>query len=141
MTILIQPKASGRRVIRNLQICAVSAALVAGFSGMAFAETEKVDAKLAIERAQADIDMISQENPAATGDQSFATAQQKLADAHAAMANDRSRDAMWLANEAELLADTTAGKAKLAGMENTRREIAHDVDVLASALNKSEQAK
>ncbi len=118
-----------------LRIFAAGAILSIGLSGQAFADSGQA-AKLAITRAQASLDMVSKENPAATRDQAFTRAQDKLAEANIALGKDDDRQAEWLANEAELLADTTAGNAKLAGLEHTRGEVAHDVDILETELSK-----
>jgi hypothetical protein len=119
-----------------LRILIAGAVLSAGLSGQAFAGSGQLAAKLAITRAQANIDMVSKENPAATGERSFAQAQAKLAEANVAIGRDDNRQAEWLANEAEMLADTTAGNAKLAGLEQTRTAVAHDVNILEVELRK-----
>jgi hypothetical protein len=119
-----------------LRIFAAGAILSVGLSGQAFADSGQLAAKLAITRAQANIDMVSREDPAATHDPSFASAQDKLATANIALSHNDYRQAEWLANEAELLADTTAGNAKLAGLEHTRSSVAHDVDILEIELSK-----
>jgi hypothetical protein len=119
-----------------LRIFAAGAILSIGFSGQAFADAGELAAKLAITRAQANIDMVSKENPAATNDPAFASAQDKVAQANIAIRHDDNRQAEWLANEAELLVDTTAGNAKLAGLEHTRSVVAHDVDILELELSK-----
>ena len=53
-----------------------------------------------------------------------------------ALATIRTWNILGLANEAELMADTTAGNAKLAGLEHTRSAVAHDVDILETELSK-----
>ena len=119
-----------------LRILVAGAILSVGLSGQAFAGSGQLAAKLAIARAQANIDMVSKENPAATREQSFASAQAKLAEANVAISQDDNRQAEWLANEAEMLADMTAGNAKLAGLEQTRSAVAHDVNILEVELSK-----
>ena len=130
-----RPKAFASVPTRILPIVAgtlLSMALI----GPALAESAELNAKLAIARAQASIDLVSKENPAQTRDQSFTDAQQRLSDAHTAIDRHHHREARWFANEAELLADTTAGSAKLAGLERTRAEVAHSVDVLTVEIRK-----
>ena len=119
-----------------LRVVLAGAVLSIGLSPEAFADSGQLAAKLAITRAQASVDMVSKENPAATREQSFAAAQAKLAEANVAISQDANRQAEWLANEAELLADTTAGNARLAELEHTRSAVAHDVDVLEVELSK-----
>ena len=63
-------------------------------------------------------------------------ANSKLTQARTALAHDKNQQAEWLANEAELMADNTAGAAQLAGIERTRAEVARDVDILESELRK-----
>ncbi|MHB1204152.1 MAG: hypothetical protein ACYCZX_01180 [Rhodospirillaceae bacterium] len=118
------------------QTFAAGALLSLALIGPALAESAELTAKLAIARAQASIDLVSKENPGQTRDQSFADAQQRLADARTAVDHNHDREALWFANEAEMLADTTAGAAKLAGLEHTRAEIAHSVDVLTAEIRK-----
>ena len=120
---------------RVLQVAA-GAVLSMVLAGPAFAESAELTAKLAIARAQASVDLVSKENPAQTLDQSFVDAQQRLADAHAAVDHNHDREALWFATEAEMLAETTAGAAKLAGLEHTRAEVAHSVDVLTAEIRK-----
>ena len=124
------------RYRRRMQWLAVGALLAICCIGSAYAETGAMDAKLAIARAQANIDLVSKENPAQTRDQSFADAQARLTEAHTALEHHRDRQAVWYANEAEVLADTTAGAAKLAGLEHVRADAAREVDVLTSDSHK-----
>ena len=118
------------------QTLAAGALLSLALVGPALAESAELTAKLAIARAQASVDLVSKENPAQTRDQSFIDAQQRLSDAQIAADHNHDREALWFANEAEMLADTTAGAAKLAGLEHTRAEVAHSVDVLAAEIRK-----
>jgi hypothetical protein len=127
------------RGLRAAQVLAASALFSVSLCGAAFADPGELDAKLSIARAQASIDMVSEETPAATQDPSFANALNKLADAQAAVSHDENRRAGWLASEAELLADTAAGTAKLADLEHTRSLAAHDLDILQGELKKTDQ--
>lgn len=111
-------------------------ALVAGMCSLPAANANEADAKVAIARAEAKIDLISQEYPAATHNPSFSVAHEKLTQARNAVAHNKDQQAEWLATEAELLADTTAGAAKLAQMEVSRTQISHDVDILELELRK-----
>jgi len=120
--------------LRHLRVLATSALLSVCLSGAALADTSKMDAKLAVARAQASIELVSKENPAATRDQSFTDAQKKLADATVALDDNKNQQALWLAHEAELMATTTAGAAKLAGLVQTRTEIARNIDILETEL-------
>ncbi len=102
----------------------------------AFAASAELNAQLGIARAQASIDLVSKENPAQTRDRSFTDAQQRLADARIAAEKNHDREALWLASEAELLADVTAGSAKLAGLQHTRAEVAHGIEILNAEIRK-----
>lgn len=115
---------------------AAGVVLAAGACYLPAAQANEAGAKIAIARAEAKIDLISRETPAATQSPSFAIAHEKLTQARAAMVHEKDQQAEWLANEAELLADTTAGSAQLAQMEASRAQVSHDVDVLESELRK-----
>ena len=119
-----------------LRILTAAALVSMGMSGVAHADSARTDATLAITRAEATINLVSKENPATTQDASFAEAQRKLGEARIAANNGQQQSAEWFATEAELLANTTAGVAKLAGLESTRREMARSVDILENELRK-----
>jgi hypothetical protein len=110
--------------------------LVAGLCWLPAAKADQAEATVAIARAEAKIDLVSHESAAATQNRSFSTAQGKLTEAHAALSRNQDQKAEWLANEAELLADITAGSAQLAGLERTRAQVSHDADVLGSEIRK-----
>jgi hypothetical protein len=110
--------------------------MVAGLSGLPAAYAGEDAAMVAIARAEAKIDLISRETPAATHNPSFSVAHDKLTQARDAAEHHKNQKAEWLANEAELLADNTAGSAKLAELEASRAQISHDVDILELELRK-----
>lgn len=116
-------------------ILALGAASIAGMCYLP-AQADEAAAKVAIARAEAKIDLITNETPAATQNASFAVAHDKLTQARDAIAHNKDQKAEWLANEAELMADNTAGAAQLAELEVSRAKISHDVDVLETELHK-----
>ncbi len=127
---------STTRLTRGTRALAVSVLLSISFIGSVSAGQAELNARDAITRAEAKIDLVSKENPAATQNTSFVNAQQKLVAAKAAIVRNNDQQAMWLATEAELFAENTAGASKLAGLERTRSEVARDVDILESELRK-----
>lgn len=108
--------------------------LIAGAAFAPAAHADDTAAKVAITRAEAKIDLISRETPAATQLASFSRAHDKLEQARNAVRLGHNQQGEWLANEAELASDATAGAAQLAQMEHTRSELGHAVDVLQSEL-------
>jgi hypothetical protein len=123
------PFRSGARAARAL----VAAALLsAGFLSPAFAA--ELDAKLAIARAQASIDLISKENPAATSEQSFVRAQQALLNAQDAERKNDNREAVWFATESEVMAERTLAAAKLADLEKARLATNTNANILQLEL-------
>lgn len=98
------------------------------------AQANDAAAKVAITRAEAKIDLISRETPAATQNPSFARAHDRLDQAREALRRGRDQQAEWLANEAELASDATASAAQLNQLELSRAELGHAVSVLESEL-------
>jgi len=117
--------AQSRPLLRAL---AASAFLFAGLSAPAFAND--TDAKLAISRAQANLELISKESPAGTRDESFVRAQQKIIAAQAELTAGNEDSAVWRANEAELLADTALASARLISLEQEHRSMRSAMDAL-----------
>ncbi len=113
-----------------LRVLAAAALLSIGASGSAYADSPREQATVAISRAQATIDLVSKENPAATQNASFTEAQRKLGEARIAADNGKQQSAEWYASEAELLANTTAGMAKLEGLERTQTEMVRSLHIL-----------
>jgi len=122
---------SGDRLRRTAALGLILAAGVA-FAPTAFAKDN--EAKFAITRAEAKIDLISRETPSATQNPSFARAQDKLSQARDALSHGKDQQAEWLATEAELATDATASTAQLAELQRLRAELGHAVDVLESEL-------
>jgi len=123
------------RFARSLSTIMVSALLIGTLSSPAFAND--ADAKLAIGRAQASLDLVSKEGSTGTSDQSFARAQQKLVDAQAQLTAGRETEAVWFATEAELLAETALGAAKLETLEQTRRSVSKDNETLQLEIRRN----
>jgi len=98
------------------------------------AHADERDAKNAIMRAEAKIELVLRETPNATQDPSFAVAREKIIQARTALDRNKDQQAEWFANEAELLTELTAGAAQLAGLERTRLEVRRSVDILESEL-------
>jgi hypothetical protein len=127
---LVNQSMCGRRVL------AIGGVMIAGLCWLPAARAGQAEASVAIARAEAKVELVSRESPAATQDPSFAAAQSKLNEARAAAARNQDQAAEWRANEAEQFADITAGGAQLAGLERTRAQVGHAVEVLASEVRK-----
>jgi hypothetical protein len=124
MYIAAKPTTSSR-LIRAL---ATGAFLSVCLSAPAFAADAA--ARLAIGQAQANLELISKESPAGTGDPSFMRAQQKIVDAQAQLAAGRETEAIWRANEAALLANTALASARLISLEQEHRSVRSTIDAL-----------
>lgn len=117
---------------RPARALVAGALLSAGLLAPAFAA--EIDAKLAIARAQASIDLISKENPAATSEQSFVRAQQALLNARDAEGKNDNREAVWFATESEVMAERTLAAAKLAELEKVRLATNTNANILQLEL-------
>jgi len=117
---------------RRARVLVAGAFLSAGLFAPAFAA--EIDAKLAIARAQASIDLISKENPAATSEQSFVRAQQALLNAQDAERKNDNREAVWFAAESEVMAERTLAAAKLAELEKVRLATNTNANILQLEL-------
>ncbi|WP_041793939.1 hypothetical protein [Pararhodospirillum photometricum] len=130
MTHPLPPKTTSRWLLAaGLAAVACTASL-----GSAYADdlNTRPDARTAIARAEAKIELVSRESPAATQYPSFSMAQEKLKEARAASARGNDQQAQWRASEAELLADTTAGTSRLSSLERIRTETSHSIKMLTS---------
>jgi hypothetical protein len=123
------PSHPGIRAARTLV-----AAVLLSVGAFAPAFAAELDAKLAIARAQASIDLISKENPVATADPSFVRAQESLVNARDAEARDDNREAVWFATESELMAERTLAAAKLAELEKVRLATNTNANILQLEL-------
>ena len=131
------PAARGgaRCMLTTLRRTIVIGLLIMGTAALASAAYANDDgAKMAITRAEAKIDLISRETPAATQNPSFARAHDRLDQARDALRRGRDQQAQWLANEAELASDATASAAQLNQLELSRAELGRAVSVLESEL-------
>jgi len=108
---------------------------LAASSTPAFADD--AEAKLAIGRAQANLELIAKESPAGTSDPSFVRAQQKIVDARAQLSAGRETEAVWRATEAELLADTALASARLSGLEQEHRSVRTVMDSLQLEIRRN----
>jgi hypothetical protein len=117
------------------EVAIVAGVLFACFSAPAFAND--ADAKLAIGRAQANLELIAKESPAGTSDQSFVRAQQKILDARTQLAAGRETEAVWFASEAELLADTALASARLISLEQEHRSTQTAIDTLQAEIRRN----
>lgn len=113
---------------------AIAIALTASATFAPAASANDAEAKVAITRAEAKIDLISRETPAATQNPSFTRAHDRLDQAREALKRGRDQQAEWLANEAELASDATVSAAQLAQLELSRAELGHAVNVLELEL-------
>ena len=126
--------AIGGAVSRRLRaVAAFILAVSSAFVPAAYA-AGNAEAKGAIIRAEAKIDLISRETPAATQNPSFSRAHDRLDQSRDALKRGRDQEAEWLANEAELASDATASAAQLAQLERSRTELEQAVRVLESEL-------
>lgn len=118
-----------------LRTIATGVLFTACLSTPAFAND--ADAKLAIGRAQANLELISKESPTGTSDRSYVRAQQKLVDARTQLTAGRETEAEWLAHEAELLADTALASARLISLEQEHRSVRTAVDALQLEIRRN----
>jgi hypothetical protein len=117
------------------QLTVAATLLLAAGSTPAFAND--AEAKLAIGRAQANLELIAKESPAGTTDPSFARAQQKIVDARTQLTAGRETEAVWRATEAELLADTALASARLIGLEQEHRSVRTAIDSLQLEIRRN----
>lgn len=116
--------------IKQQRNFATAAALLAGLISASTALANDTDARLAIARAESKIDLLSAESSTSTQSPAFTLAHDRLTQANAAIAHNDNRQAEWLANEAEILADNAAGAGKLARLVQIRTDASHQVDLL-----------
>ena len=115
---------------RQRAVLAASLLILASLGWMSPASANEADAQQAISRAEGKLDILSRESPAATQSPSFTQAHDRLTQARTFLAEHDNRKAEWMANEAEVKADETAGAGQLAKLQQTRADLGHDVEIL-----------
>jgi hypothetical protein len=124
------------RSLRGISTFLAAITLTGALSCMT-AGANEADARLALTRAEAKIEVVARSGVApSTQSNAFVIAQQKVDAAKDAFRRDKNRFAEYYAMEAEVWAEVAASNNELAGLERTRGELARAVDILAVEINK-----